>query len=290
MASRPIWKGQIRLSLVAIPVEIYSATNSSAKIAFRQIHGKTGKPVEYQKVVPGVGPVDNDAILKGFEYEKGNYVLLEPAEVDEIRLETKKTLELVQFVGACEIDPIYFDKAYFVVPSDELAEDAFRVVRDALRKTETIGLGQLTMRGKEYLVAVKPCATGLLMETLHYENEIRKTDRLFSEIGATKADPELLDVATELIKRKRAPFKASAFKDHFAEALKDLVDQKLGSRKSRRVETHAEERPSGENVIDLMSALKKSLEKTGSSTSRSKKKEPSGTATASRKRREKTTA
>ncbi len=133
MASRAVWKGQLRLSLVSIPVEMHSATESGAKISFRQIHEPTGKPIKYEKTVRGVGPVDASEIVKGYEYESDKYVLLDPAEVDAIKLETKKTLELVQFVGACEIPPLYFDKPYYLVPTDELAEDAYRVVRDALR-------------------------------------------------------------------------------------------------------------------------------------------------------------
>ena len=173
-AARPIWKGHIRLSLVSIPVELFTATKTSEKIAFRQIHEPTGKPIHYQKVVAGVGPVDTDEILKGFEYEKGRYVLMDEEDLDAVRLETKKTFDLAQFVGACDIPPLYFDKPYYVVPQDELAEDAYRVVRDALRKSEMVGLGQLAMRGKEYLAALKPCGKGLLLETLHYEEEIRK--------------------------------------------------------------------------------------------------------------------
>ena len=135
MAARPIWKGQIRLSLVSIPVELFTATKTTEKIAFRQIHEPTGKPIHYQKVVAGIGPVDTDEIMKGFEYQKGNYVLLTDEDIEAVKLETKKTFDLTQFVGACEIEPIYFDKPYFVVPQDELAEDAYRVVRDALKKT-----------------------------------------------------------------------------------------------------------------------------------------------------------
>ena len=146
-AARPSWKGHIRLSLVSIPVELYTATKTTEKISFRQIHEPTGKPVHYQKVVAGVGPVDTDEILKGFEYEKGHYVLLTEDDIDAVRLETKKTFDLTQFVGSCEIEPLYFDKPYFVVPQDELAEDAFRVIRDALRETQMVGLGQLAMRG-----------------------------------------------------------------------------------------------------------------------------------------------
>lgn len=262
-AARPIWKGHIRLSLVSIPVELFTATKSTAKISFRQIHEPTGKPVNYQKVVAGVGPVDTDEILKGFEYEKGHYVLLTDEDVEAVRLETKKTLELTQFVGACEIEPLYFDKPYYVLPQDELAEDAFRVIRDALRETETIGLGQLAMRGKEYLAALRPCGTGLLLETLHYEEEIRKSDPFFSEISGEKADPDLLAVARQLIERKKAPFHAAAFKDHYTTALRALIDERLKGRKPKTVETE-EPRPTGGNVVDLMAALKKSLEGSGS--------------------------
>lgn len=290
MAPRALWKGQLRLSLVSIPVEMFSATKTGASISFRQIHEPSGKPVRYQKVVEGVGPVDADEIMKGFEYEKDNYVLIEPDEIDAIKLETKKTLELVQFVGACEIPPLYFDKPYYLVPTDELAEDAYRVVRDALRETEKIGLGQLALRGREYLAAVKPCGDGLLLETLRYAEEIRRADPLFSQISGEAAEKALLDVATTLIERKTAPFDAAAFKDNYTVALRDLIDRKRGSRKAKRVETD-DRRPSRatDNVVDLMSALKQSLEttkagKSGSARSRGSKPAAS-TATKSRSRK-----
>jgi DNA end-binding protein Ku len=262
MPSRPIWKGQLRLSLVAIDVELFSATKSAAKPSFRQIHEPTGKPIHYEKVVAGVGPVDKDEIIKGFEYEKGDYVLLTDEEIDAVKLETRKTLELTQFVGACEIDPVYYDKSYFVVPSNELAEDAFRVIRDALRQTEKVGLGQLALRGKEYLVAIKPSGTGLRLETLHYETEIRKSDPFFSEISSKKAEPDLLEVATALIEKKTAKFDADVFKDHYQAALRELIKRKMKS-KGRKLTTEDDEpteRPSGDNVVDLMAALKQSLE------------------------------
>jgi DNA end-binding protein Ku len=259
---RPYWTGQLRLSLVAIPVEIYTATKSAAKISFNQVHRPSGKRVRYEKVVPGIGPVDPDDILKGFEYEKGNYVLLTDEEIDAVKLETRKTLELTQFVDACEIDPIYFDRPYFVVPQDELAEDAFRVVRDALRKAKKVGLGQLALRGHEYIVAVKPCGNGLLMETLRYEDEIRRAAPFFKGISAKAADKELMDLAEQLIERKTAPFDANAFEDHYADALRDLIDRRIKGR-SRKVSVDEDEpeRPRGDNVVDLMSALKKSLDK-----------------------------
>lgn len=288
MAPRALWKGQLRLSLVSIPVEMYSATKTGASISFRQIHEPTGKPVHYQKVVEGVGPVDRDDIVKGYEYEKDNYILIDPDEIEDVKLETKKTLELVQFVGACEIPPLYFDKPYYLVPSDELAMDAYGVVRDALRETEKIGLGQLALRGKEYLAAIKPCGDGLLLETLHYADEIRKADPLFSDIKQANADEELVEVATTLIERKTAPFDAASFKDNYTVALKALIERKRGSRKTKKVETEDTGRRTGEaNVVDLMAALKKSLD----STKPTKSKAKSGSkSTASKSRRTKKAA
>ncbi|CAN7243974.1 Ku protein [Pararhizobium sp. LjRoot235] len=275
MASRALWKGQLRLSLVSIPIEVFSATKSGARFSFRQIHEPTGKPVHYDKVVEGVGPVDMDEIVKGYEYESGKYVLLEPEEIDAVKLETKKTLELVQFVDACEISPIYYDKPYYLVPADDLAEDAYRVVRDALRSAGKVGLGQLTLRGREYIAAIKPCGDGLLLETLHYADELRKADPMFSGLSGKKADKELLEVATALIDRKTAPFDATTFKDNYSTALKELVQRKLKGKKTKiEVDEEEEKGRRGDNVVDLMSALKKSLEGGGGKSHVSKKTTP----------------
>lgn len=271
-ATRPIWKGQLRLSLVSIPVELFSAARSDAKPSFRQIHEPTGKPIHYEKVVAGVGPVDKDDIVKGFEYDKGDFVLLTDDEIDAAKLETRKTMELTQFVDADEIDPVYYDKAYFVVPTDELAEDAFRVIRDALRQTNKVGIGQLAMRGKEYLAAIKPSGKGLMLETLHYQDEIRKADPFFSEISSKEAEPDLLEVATALIEKKTAAFDASAFKDHYQAALHELIGRKMKN-KGRKITADMDDepaRPSGSNVVDLMAALKESLEGGNKSTARRK--------------------
>ncbi|MBB3996533.1 non-homologous end joining protein Ku [Aureimonas pseudogalii] len=264
MARRPVWKGQIRLSLVSIPVEIFAATKSGATIAFHQIHKESGKRIRYEKVAPGIGPVKKEDIVKGFEVSKGNYVLLTDEEMEDVKLETRKTLELVQFVDQSEISPLYYDKPYYVVPQDELAEDAFRVVRDALRQSKKSGLGQLTMRGKEYLVALRPCGTGLLLETLHYAEEIQKADDLFSDIEEGKTEDDLLDVARALIAKKSSAFKAETYKNHYTAALKALIEEK---RKTGSVsdpdDDGADEAPTKggkSNVIDLMASLKKSLE------------------------------
>src|SRR5881628_254439 len=143
MAARAYWQGQIRLALVSIPVEIYSATRSGATVAFNQIHEPSGKRIKYGKVAPGIGPVDPEEIVKGYQYEKGKYVLLTDEEIEAVKLESKKTLELTQFVDASDIDAIYYDKPYYVVPADDLAEEAFVVLREALRKAKKVGLGQL---------------------------------------------------------------------------------------------------------------------------------------------------
>ncbi|MBU2339863.1 MAG: Ku protein [Alphaproteobacteria bacterium] len=261
MAARAYWQGQIRLALVSIPVELYSATQSGAKISFRQIHEPSGKRISYDKVVAGVGPVDRDEIVKGYELSKGNYVLLEEDEIEAVKVESKRTLELVQFVEAHEIDALYYEKPYYVVPKDELAEEAFIVLRDALRAAGKVGLGQLSVRGAEKLVAVKPCGKGLLLETLRYADEVRKGQSFFGEIGEDKPDEDLLDLATSLIDKKTAPFDAGEFEDRYAQALRKLIDKKAKAKDGKRILEEVDEPAgaAGGNVIDLMAALKKSV-------------------------------
>jgi DNA end-binding protein Ku len=271
MAARAYWQGQIRLALVSIPVEIYSATKSSAEISFRQIHEPSGKPIKYEKVVPGIGPVEPDDIIKGYEIEKGSYVLLEQDEIDAVKLESKRTLELTQFVDADEIDVLYFEKPYFVVPADELAEQAFIVLREALKRTRKVGLGQLAMRGREYVVSLKPCGRGMVLETLRYADEVNRAQGYFRDIGDEKPDADLLDLAEMLIQKKTAPFDAHEFHDRYVDALKGLIEKKRKS-KGKKVLEEVEEPASGKrsNVIDLMAALKKSVE-SGSAAATAKK-------------------
>ncbi|MFN3946023.1 MAG: Ku protein [Allosphingosinicella sp.] len=261
MAARAYWRGQIRLALVSIPVEIFTATKSGASIAFNQIHEPTGKRVKYEKVVPGVGPVDNSEIVKGYQYEKGAYVLLEEDELEAVKLESKKTLELTQFVDSNEIDVLYFEKPYYVVPADDLAEEAYIVLREALRRTKKTAIGQLTLRGREHMVSLKPCGRGIVLETLRYADEVHKAQNYFREIADAKPDEELLDLAETLIEKKSAPFDPSKFHDRYVDALKDLIEQK---RKGKTITAEDEPAPSrGSNVVDLMAALKKSIEKPG---------------------------
>ena len=259
MAARPYWKGQIRLALVSIPVEIYSATRSGATIAFNQIHEPSGQRIKYEKIVPGIGPVDVDEIVKGFEYAKGEYVLLDEDEIEGVKLESKKTLELTQFVDSHDIDPIYFEKPYYVVPADDLAEEAFIVLREALRRSRKTGLGQLAMRGREYVVSIKACGRGMVMETLRYADEVNKAASFFREIGDGDPDDELLDLATTLIDKKTGKFDASDFHDRYVDALKDLIERKKKGKTLNIDADDSEADPRGSNVVDLMAALKKSL-------------------------------
>ena len=261
MAARPYWKGQIRLALVSIPVEIFSATKSGATIAFNQIHEPTGKRIKYEKVVPGIGSVDPDEIVKGYQYEKGSYVLLDEEELDAVKLESKKTLELTQFVDHDEIDVLYYEKPYYVVPADDLAEEAFIVLREALRRTKKVAIGQLAMRGREYMISLKPCGRGIVLETLRYADEVNKAQNYFRDIADAEPDEELLELAEALIERKTAKFDPSKFHDRYVEALEELIERK---RKGKTIHAEEEAPPAkGMNVVDLMAALKRSIEKPG---------------------------
>jgi DNA end-binding protein Ku len=261
MAARPIWRGQIRLALVSIPIELYSATKSGAQIAFHQVHEPSGKRIKYEKVVPGIGPVDRDEIVKGYEISKGHYVLLDPEEIESVKLESRKTLDLVQFVDDDGIDPMYFEKPYYVVPADDLAEEAYVVLRDALRAAKKVGIGQLAMRGQEYVVALKPLDRGLVLETLRYADEVNKSAGFFRDIGDHKPDPDLLDMASMLIERKAGEFDPKEFHNRYVDALHALIEKKQKAKGQRIIEDPDADAPppKGSNVIDLMAALKKSL-------------------------------
>jgi DNA end-binding protein Ku len=261
MAARPIWRGQIRLALVSIPVELYPATRSGASIQFHQVHEPTGKRIKYEKVVPGIGPVDRDEIVKGYEVSKGHYVLLDPEEIESVKLESRKTLDLVEFVDTNDIDAMYYEKPYYVVPADDLAEEAFVVLRDALRSSKKIGIGQLAMRGQEYVVALKPCGKGLLLETLRYADEVNKAQTYFREIGDTKPDADLLDMASMLIERKTGTFDPKEFHNRYVDALHRLIEEKQKKKGEKIIEDPDSDSspPRGSNVVDLMAALKRSL-------------------------------
>lgn len=258
--ARPVWTGQIRLALVALPVKLYSALDSREKISFNQIHEPSKQRIRYEKVVPGIGAVDKDEIVKGYEFSKGRYVLFSDEEFEALRIESKKTLDMVQFAPAETIDPVYFDKPYYALPDGKMADEPYRVVREALKKTKTIGLGQITMRGRSYIAAVKPYEDGLMVETLHYAEELRAAKAFFDDIPTGKLDADLIDLAEELIVRKKAKFDASKFEDEYAIAIERLVKKKIERHGELVLEDQEEPGPDyGDNVVSLVDALKKSL-------------------------------
>jgi len=259
MAARAYWKGQIRLALVSIAVEIYSATKSGAGIKFRQIHEPSGKPIQYEKVVTGIGPVDPDDIIKGYEISRGNYVLLDDEEIESVKLESKRTLELVQFVDYDAIDVLYYDKPFYVVPADELAEEAYVVLREALRHTRKVAIGQLAVRGQEMLVSLKPCGRGIVMEALHYADEVNRAANFFRDISDAAPQEELLDLASTLIDKRAGKFDPSAWHNHYIDAMHRLIEAKAKAKGQRVIEEVDQPAKSGSNVIDLMAALKASV-------------------------------
>lgn len=254
---RTFWKGQLRLSLVIIPVRLVNATRSDGQVTFHQVHRETRQRIRYLKTAPGVGEVDKDDIVHGYEVEPGNYVLLEDEEIDSLKLETRHTIELTEFVDACEIDPLYFERPYYIVPDGEVAEEGYRVVRDALREERKVAIGQLTLRGKENLVALKPSGAGLLLEALRYDNEIKEADDVFAGIGKSKLRSDLVDMAKDLIAKRSTSFDPSKFKNHYVEALRELVAAKLKGGKTVEVSEEGSATPG--TVVDFMEALKRSV-------------------------------
>ena len=260
MPARAYWKGYLRLSLVTIGIELFTAVNSGKDTALHQIHKPSGKRIRYEKVAPGIGAVKAKDIVKGFEVEKDEYVVLDPEELDEIKLESRRTIDLVQFVDHEEIDPRYYERPYYVTPAaDEVAAEGFAVIRDALKSGKKVGLGQMATRGRDQMCAVRACGDGLLLETLRYANEVKDSDTIFDGIPNVTPDKEMLALANQLIKKKTHKFDPDKFKSHYAAALRALINEK---KKTGEV-SHATDEELGvkgqSNVIDLMAALRASV-------------------------------
>jgi DNA end-binding protein Ku len=258
-AGRSLWTGQLRLALVSIPVQLVSAVKTGARLAFNQVDVKSHKRIKYEKVVPGIGQIDAKNIIKGFEISKGQYVLITDEDIESVKLEAKHTIDLIQFVDHCEVEPVYFDKPYYVIPDGQLAEEAYGVLRDALRASGKMGLGQFVMRGREYVAALRPSGRGLMLETLRFADEVRAAAPFFADIGDESADKELLDLATDLIKRKTQKFDPGRFHDHYTEALRKLIEAKAKN-KTPVVEEELDSSRDRGNVVDLVAALRKSLQ------------------------------
>jgi len=260
-APRAFWKGHLRLSLVTIGVNLHAASASSAKLALHQFHKPSRKRIRYEKVVPGIGPVDPADITRGVEVERDTYVMLTPEELDEVRLTSRHTIDLVQFVDHCEIDPRYFDRPYYVTPDGEAAEEGYVVIRDALRESRKVGIGQMAIRGRENLIAVQPCGRGLLLETLRYADEVRDSDKAFDEVPDVTPRDEAVELARELVKRKSRGFDPAAFHDAYAEALREQIQRKRKAKGGTVVAEDDRRTAEPGNVIDLMKALRESVGK-----------------------------
>jgi DNA end-binding protein Ku len=239
---------------------LLTALEREKQINFHQVHRESKQRIRYEKVAPGVGPVEREDIVHGYEVEPGDYVLLEDEELDKLKLATRHTIELVQFVDACEIDPLYFDRPYFLLPDGEDADEGYRVIRDALREEKKVGIGQLTLRGRENLIALKASGKGMMIETLRYAEEIKNVDKVFDGIGASRLRQDLIHMAKDLIQQRSSPFDPSAYKNHYAEALRELVQSKVKGGKSVAVAEDELEESRGK-VIDFTEALKRSVKK-----------------------------
>ena len=272
---RTFWKGYIRLALVTIPVRLVAAERAQATPKFHQIDRTSKQRIRYLKVTPGKGEVAKENIVMGYEIEPGNYVLMEKDELDAVRLETKHTIELTQFVDATEIDPLYFERPYYILPDGDIAEEGYLVIRDALRETKKVAIGQLTLRGRENLVALYPGGNGLVLDTLRYEHEIKDADDVFSSLGKAKPRKDMLDMAEQLIESRSAAFDPGQYKDHYADALRDLVKAKIAAGGTVPVDNDDEK---SAKVIDFMEALKQSVKGGTKANAPAEKKKASPTA------------
>ena len=257
--ARPYWSGHIQISLVSFAVRLFSATEAASEIAFHQIDRKTGERIRHKNVAQGSEAVDRADIVKGYEFRKGEYVTIEPEEIAHLRIPSKKTLEIVQFIDISEIDPEFFEKPYFVVPENGAQAQAFAVVQSALRETKKAGLGEAAFAGREHLIALMPPldpkSRGLMAYTMRYGEELRDASEYFSEIKKQEIDKDQLVLAKELIRRNSAKFDPSKFKDDYEVALRELIDAKI----EHQPAPQEEKAPKRAKVINLMDALRKSV-------------------------------
>lgn len=260
MAPRAYWNGHMRLSLVTFPVHLYPVVNEAAKIRLHKIDKKTGERIHYSNRTDSQKEVAATDIAKGYEYKKGHYVPIEDKDLKALRLESTHTIDLVQFTDIADIDAIYFDKPYFVVPGDDMGQEAFITVRDALRQEKKVALGQIVLAGRERIAAIRPCGKGMILETLRYADEIRKSQTYFEDIKEkTKVGKEQIDLARQLIAAKDKDFDPKDFKNHYEESLRDIVNAKMKGKKIVAPEDEGEDTP--DNVVDIMAALRQSLGK-----------------------------
>ena len=253
MPPRAYWKGHLKLSLINIPIRLFTASNSGTKIALNQIHRESMQRVRYQTMA-GDEPVARSEIVKGYEFEKGKYVLIEDADFEKIRLETDKTIEITQFIDQAELDPVYLGSPYYAAPDGAVAEAPFRVIREGLNQTGKVGLGRVVMHNREHVVCLSVRDKGFLLTMMRYAGEIRATEAYFDEITDGDVDEAQLQLAVQLIEGLSSPFDYTQFRDRYQDALLELIKAKVdGSEPAAVQEAEATQ------VFNFMDALKQSI-------------------------------
>ncbi len=262
MAGRPYWSGQLKISLVSFGIQLYPATNAQSGVTFHQIDRATGQRVRHRNVTDESEPVENSEIVKGYEYSKGKYLIIEPEEIAKLRIETKSTIDVKQFVPLNELPPALFEKPYFVIPEPKEPANAFAVVRKAMEQTGKAALGEIAFGGREHLVAIavppERSYPGLMAYTLRYEEELRRSEDYLpdtSNLRVAEIDKKQLAMATQLIDAYSHPLNLGDFKDDYESALRMLIDAK---QKNAPLPLE-EEAPKPTKVVNLMDALRQSV-------------------------------
>jgi DNA end-binding protein Ku len=258
MATRPTWQGHLRLSLVSCPVALYTATSRSGEVHFNMLEKSSHQRIRMIPTDSEGEPVDRADIVKGYEIEKGRYVVVTDEEIRNVKLATTRTLDIERFVDEDEIDRLYWNDPYFLTPDGEMAVEAFAVIREAMRKARKVALGRLVMHQRERLMALEPRDRGILAYTIRNKNEVRDPEEVFAHIPAVKPGPQMVEIAARIIEQQEGDFDPSQFKDRYEEALRALIREK---EKGHTVT--APEEPQKAEVIDLMEALKRSLGQAG---------------------------
>src|SRR5688572_8975266 len=254
MAPRASWKGYLKLSLVSCPVRLYPATSSKDRISFNQLHKDTHNRINMKPVDPELGLVERSDLVKGYEYEPKQYVVIEDEDLEAVRIESNHTLNIEAFVDEDDIDVTYQDVPYYLAPDGKMADETFIVLREAMKKTGKVAIARLVLSSRERTVAISARGKGMLVSTLRDPSAVRKTTEYFEEIPDQKADPEMLQLAETLITQKVTEFDFSKYEDRYEVALREMIKQKL---KGHKPVIAAE--PERGNVINLMDALKASL-------------------------------
>jgi DNA end-binding protein Ku len=254
MSPRPTWKGYLKVSLVTIPVKVFPATESAAALSFNQLHAECQTRIQQKKWCPHCErEVTISEVVKGYEFEKGRYVIVEEDDIQKVRVESTRVIDLAQFTDATDIDPIYVDRAYYLAPDGPMAADAFAVMRDGM--VGKAGIGKVALYGREYLVAIKPQKKGLVMYTLHHDAEIRSIDSI-DELNSvpSKVKPEEMKLAKQVIASFDGELNLKDYKDEYKEGLRRIIDAKIAGEEV--VASEVQEPP---KVVDLMEALRRSL-------------------------------